>query len=170
VTDVRLLPGARLLAPFSGGPRFVPRYRPPAPPPLLPSRQHRHDREHHCEGDEDGERGIEVHCWKDNSDDKAQHHDTDYSTRLDHPGQYDPLEGRSCGASCVEDDRDRAIVDELLGHPFAEDPARNSHAQRLELFAERLVERLRDLGWRSVREARAIALAGVRRQPEVATR
>jgi hypothetical protein len=81
----------RLLAPFSGCPRFVPRYRPPAPPPLRPRRQHRYDHEHHCEGDEDGERRIDVQRGKEKSDEKTQQDDTDYSTRLDHPGQYEPL-------------------------------------------------------------------------------
>jgi hypothetical protein len=79
-----------LLAPSSGASRFVSRYRPPAPPPLRPRRQHRYDHEHHCEGDEDGERRIDVQHWKEKSDDKAQQDDTDYSTRLDHLRQYDP--------------------------------------------------------------------------------
>jgi hypothetical protein len=87
-----------LLAPFSGAPRrFVSRYRPPAPPPLRPCRQHRYDHEHHCEGDEDGERRIDLQRWKEKSDDKAQQDDADYSTRLDHPDQYDPSGRGSLG-------------------------------------------------------------------------
>lgn len=57
----------------------------------------------------------------------------------------------------VQDDRDRAVVDDLDGHGRAEDATLDLDARRLERCAELLVERLRELGRRCVGEARPVA-------------
>src|SRR4051794_33772496 len=67
----------------------------------------------------------------------------------------------------VEDDRDRPVVDELDGHRGAEDAALHGHAERLEVGAEALVERLRLLRRRRLREAGPVALAGVGEEREL---
>ena len=61
----------------------------------------------------------------------------------------------------VEDDRHRAVVDELDLHAGAEDAAGDPDALRLERLAERFVERLRALGPRGAEEARPVSLRRV---------
>ena len=67
----------------------------------------------------------------------------------------------------VEHDRHRAVVHELDVHLRAEDARLDRHAERAQLGAEPLVERLRLLGRRGLREARPVALRGVRDQREL---
>src|SRR5437660_1355325 len=62
---------------------------------------------------------------------------------------------------CIEDDRDRAVIDELELHLRAEHSRLDRDAERAQLVAEALVERLRLLGWRGVDEARAVSLRRV---------
>ena len=65
-------------------------------------------------------------------------------------------------SSDVENDRHRAVVDELDPHASTEDAARDRYALCSERVAEPLVERLREVGRRRVGEARAVALRGIR--------
>src|SRR5438270_11565083 len=61
----------------------------------------------------------------------------------------------------VEDDRHRPVVHELDLHPGAEDAGFDRHAQLAERPTERPVDLLRVVRWRSVGEARSVALRGV---------
>src|SRR5829696_7895580 len=66
----------------------------------------------------------------------------------------------------VQDDRHRSVVDELDLHPGTEDARLDRHAERAQLVAEALVERLRNLRTRGGREARAVPLRRIREQRE----
>ncbi len=76
---------------------------------------------------------------------------------------------RSSAASLsVDDDRDRAVVDELDLHPGAEDPRSHRDAERAERIAEALDERFRLLRRRRGGEARPEALARLGEERELA--
>src|SRR4051812_25913461 len=67
----------------------------------------------------------------------------------------------------LEGERDGAVVDELDAHPGAEDAGLDGDPLRPQRLAERLVERLRLLRRRCLREARTVALARVCEQREL---
>jgi hypothetical protein len=69
-----------------------------------------------------------------------------------------PRRGAFWTRLCVDHNRHRAVVGDLDHHASAEDASGDSDALRLERRAEALVERLRPLGPRGMREARAVPL------------
>src|SRR5260221_2323095 len=76
------------------------------------------------------------------------------SVASDRPFGPSPKAGKSL-LSGLEDDRDRPVVDELDGHRRAEDALCDRDAERPQLRAEALVERLGLLRPRGRREAPA---------------
>jgi hypothetical protein len=75
---------------------------------------------------------------------------------------------RGCALGSSEQNRDRAVVDELDSHPRAEHACGDLDAEPAQLSAERLVERLGLPGRGGVREARPVALRRVGDQRELA--
>jgi hypothetical protein len=71
-------------------------------------------------------------------------------------------------ASRFEDERHRAVVDQLDGHARTEGTRLDPDAEVAERFGEALVQRLGDLRARGVRERGAVALRGVGDQRELA--
>src|SRR5262249_60719412 len=72
------------------------------------------------------------------------------------------------GRTSLQHDRDGPVVDELDGHVLAEDAGRDGDALAAQLVAELVVEGLREVRRRGVHEARAVSLARIRDEGELA--
>src|SRR5579862_4999057 len=70
--------------------------------------------------------------------------------------------------SGLDDDGDRAVVDQLDVHPRAEDAGLDGDPERAQRGAEVLVQWLGELGRRCAAEARPIPLLGIGEQGELA--
>lgn len=70
-------------------------------------------------------------------------------------------------ARSAEDDRDRAVVDELDLHSLAESTGRDRNPSRREGCTEALTQRSRDLGTGGAREAGPVALRRVGKEREL---